>query len=120
MSKIYNNGMVKFGNYTYKLNLEKLKKVCLTASLEGGTKEVEIAQTYEADVINETLNLTHKVEHETKTFGNSQNDMIVYDIVKLMIISLLENNYSEKEFEVGFGTQIAINTLIEWGILEKV
>jgi hypothetical protein len=37
-----------------------------------------------------------------------------------MIISLLENNYSEKEFEVGFGTQIAINTLIEWEILEKV
>ena len=72
------------------------------------------------DEIEDTLNLTHKVEHETKTFGNTQNDMIIYDIVKLLIISLLEKDQSEKEFEITFSTQIAINTLVEWGILEKI
>jgi hypothetical protein len=114
------SGFVSFGDYTYKLNLEKLKKVCLTASSEGGTKEVQIAQTYELDEMEDTLNLTQKIEHETKTFGNSQNDMIIYDIVKLLIISLLEKDNNNKEFEITFGTQIAINTLVEWGILERI
>lgn len=114
------NGIVTFGDYTYKLNLENLKKVCLTASSEGGTKEIQIAQTYELDDINDTLNLTQKIEHETKTLGNTQNDMIIYDIVKLLIISLLEKDQTKKEFELTFGTQIAINTLVEWGILEKI
>ena len=46
-------------------------------------------------------------------------DMIVYDIVKLIIISLLENSNTEVDFQNDFGTVFAINTLLSWGILEE-
>ena len=45
--------------------------------------------------------------------------MIVYDIVKLIIISLLENSNTEVDFQYDFGTVFAINTLLSWGILEE-
>jgi hypothetical protein len=64
--------------------------------------------------------LQTKVEHETKTMGSSQNDMIIYDIVKLLIVSILENNSTEQGFEITFGLQTAINTLLAWGILEEI
>lgn len=110
---------VSFGGRNYAINLMKLKEVCLSSSKEGGTKEIQIAQTYEMDETGE-FELQTKVEHETKTIGNTQNDMIVYDIVKILIISLLENNSTEQEFEATFGVQLAINTLLSWGILEEI
>ena len=114
-----NKKYVSFGKYTYSLNLVKLKEICLSSSSEGGIKEIQIAQTYEANS-NDELELMTKVEHETKTIGNAQNDMIIYDIVKILIISLLENTETEKNMEITFGTQIAINTLLSWGILENI
>lgn len=113
------NEYIKFGDYTYRLNLEKLKEVCLTSSKDGTGREIQIAQTYETDE-NEELNLISKVEHETKTFGNNQNDMIIYDIFKLLLVSLLEDNSTSKEFVPTFSTMLAINTLLSWGILEKI
>ena len=110
---------ITFGGKAYSINLLKLKEVCLTSSNDGGTKEIQIAQTYEIDERGE-LELQTKVEHETKTVGNPQNDMIIYDIVKLLIISLLENNSTIEEFELTFGLQLAINTLLNWGILEEI
>ena len=116
--KMFKNN-IKFGKHTYKINLLKLKEVCLSSSSEGGTREVQIAQTYEMDESGE-FELQTKVEHETKTIGNVQNDMIIYDIVKILIISLLENTNTEKEFEITFGLQLAVNTLLSWGILEEI
>lgn len=117
--EIFKRKKVHFNGYDYYINLEKLKEVCLSSSKDGGTKEIQIAQTYEMDETGE-FGLQTKVEHETKTIGSSQNDMIIYDIVKLLIISLLENDNTEQEFRVTFGLQIAINTLLAWGILEEI
>ena len=66
------------------------------------------------------MNLLSKVEHETKTFGNSQNDMIIYDIFKIMLVSLLEIDNNKTHFVPTFANALVINTLIEWGILEKI
>lgn len=110
---------IKFGRHTYCLNLEKLKEVCLSASKDGGVREIQIAQTYEVDDDNE-LNLLSKVEHETKTIGSAQNDMIVYDIFKLLLIVLLEDSSSQKDFQPAFNTALAINTLLNWGVLEEI
>ena len=110
---------IKFGEYTYRLNLEKLKEVCLSSSKEGGGKEIQIAQTYEVDEHDE-LSLISKVEHETKSFGNNQNDMIIYDIFKLLLVTLLEENNTHREFTPTFNIALAANTLISWGILEKI
>lgn len=110
---------IKFGNYTYRLHLEKLKELCLTASKEGGGKEIQIAQTYEVDE-NDELSLISKVEHETKSIGNNQNDMIIYDIFKLLLVTLLEDDRTTENYKPTFNTTLAINSLLSWGILEKL
>lgn len=110
---------VVFGNYTYRLNFEKLKEVCLTSSKDCTQKEIEITQNYQLDDDDE-LNIVEKTEHEVKMLGNSQNDMIIYDIFKLLLVSLLENDSTINEFKPTFGTSLAINTLIGWGVLEKI
>ncbi len=117
--EIFKKRKVHFGGHEYFINLTKLKEVCLSSSKDGGTREIQIAQTYEMDETGE-FGLQTKVEHETKTIGSTQNDMIIYDIVKLLILSLLENNSTEQEFEMTFGLQIAINTLLAWGVLEEI
>lgn len=109
---------ISFKGHAYVLNLDAIKRICLTASSEGSTKEVEISQVYEPDERGE-LSIASKVEHETKINGNPQNDMIVYDIVKMFILSLLENDKPSDIFEWDLGTTFAINTLLHWGILEE-
>lgn len=113
------NEYVKFGDYTYRLNLEKLKELCFGSSKDGIGKEIEIAQTYELDD-NDELSLVSKVEHETKTVGNNQNDMIIYDIFKMLLVPLIENTSTLKEFKLTFVDALAINTLLGWGVLEKI
>lgn len=120
MKKNFNsNKYFSFLGKKYSLNFNKLKEVCLSSSNDGGNKEFEISQAYETDE-NGELKLSNKVEHETRIIGNQQNDMIVYDIVKLLIISLLENSNTEESFELDFGTCLTINTLIDWGIIYEV
>jgi len=114
---LINNKYFSFCGKKYVLNLMKLKEICLTPPSKDGNNELEISQAYEADD-NGELRLSSKVEHETRTFGTSQNDVIVYDFVKLLIISLLEYNGSEEVSDLG--TMVTINTLIYWGILEII
>lgn len=116
---VFKKKHITINGHNYSLNLAKLKEVCLSSSSEGGTKEIQIAQTYEMDEQGD-FELLSKVEHETKTIGNTQNDMIIYDIVKLLILSLLENDSTMDDLKITFGLQLAINTLVSWGILEEI
>ena len=110
---------IAFKGKKYALNLDKLKEVCLTPSSENGSKEIEITQVYEPDSRGD-LSMSSRVEHETKLNKTLQNDMIVYDIVKLLILALLENNNIEDGFKYDFSTTFAINTLLNWGVLEEI
>jgi hypothetical protein len=112
-------GIISFGGKSYALNLANLKKICLSSMSEEGAKEIEITNAYETSDTGE-LTLSTKVEHEVKSIGNPQNDMIIYDVVKIVILSLLEDNTTEVEQKLTFGTVLAINTLIHWGILEEL
>ena len=113
-----NEKFISFDGKKYAVNLERLKEVSLTSSSENGAREVEITQVYEPDGGGD-YTISSRVEHETKVSKTPQNDMIVYDFVKLLIISLLENEGVEENFQYDFGTVLAINTLISWGILEE-
>ena len=108
-----------FNGKKYAFDFEKLKEVCLTSSKDGVNKEVEISQAYEPNDYGDLV-VSNKVEHETRIFGNQQNDMIIYDIVKVLVISLLENNQDESTFTMDFGTCLTMNTLIHWGILIEI
>lgn len=117
-NKTISKKYISFGGKIYALNLEKLKEVCLTSSQEGGAKEIEITNVYEPNNDGE-YTMSSRVEHETKVTKTLQNDMIIYDIVKLLLISLLENDNVEENFQIDFGTALAVNTLISWGVLEE-
>ena len=110
---------ISFNGKKYAFNLERLKEVSLTPSSENGAREIEITQVYEPDGGGD-YTISSRVEHETKVSKTPQNDMIVYDFVKLLIISLLENEGVEENFQYDFGTALAVNTLISWGILEEI
>lgn len=114
---IKGNKYFTFGGKKYCINLNKLKEICNTSPGETGNNELEISQAYETDD-NGELRLSSKVEHETKTFGNAQQDVIVYDFVKLLILSLLEYEGGEEIDELGM--VVTMNTLIHWGILEVI
>ena len=110
---------IKFAGKIYAINLEKFKEVCTPPASDLGTREYEITQVSEADDRGEFA-LQSKVEHETKGAGNPQNDMIVYDVVKMLIVSLLENDKTQHDFDYDFGTALAINTLLSWGVIEEL
>jgi hypothetical protein len=119
MKENINPGVINFGDYTYRINLDKLKEICLTSSNMGGAKEMQIAQTYEMNDDDE-LTLLSRVEHETRSSNNPQNDMIVYDIVKILLTVLLEDNSTLDNITPTFNRAITINTLLSWGVLEKI
>lgn len=118
-SKRRNEKYITFKGKRYALNLDAFKAVCTPTTKELRTSEYEISQVYESDE-NGELNMSSKVEHETKGNGNPQNDMIVYDVVKMLLVSLLENDKTEDNFEYDFGTTFALNTLISWGVITEV
>ena len=110
---------IAFKGKKYAMNLDMFKSVCMPSSNDFGAREYEISQVYDRDDAGE-LSISSKVEHETKSNGNPQTDVVLYDVVKIMILSLLENDKTEKEFDYDFGTVFAINTLLAWGILYEI
>lgn len=102
----------------YAFNLDKVREVCLTNSEAGGTIQQEISQAYDRQDDGD-YTISSKVEHETKVIGNAQNDMIIYDVVKLFIVTLLENS-STSDDDIDLGTALALNTMIDWGLLYEV
>jgi hypothetical protein len=109
---------LSFRGKKYAFNLEALKRVCLTPSSEHSGREIEITNVYEPTPDGDYV-ISSKVEHETKVNKTPQNDMIVYDFVKMFILTLLEVNSNEMEYQDTLSTVLAINTLISWGILEE-
>ena len=110
---------ITFKGRKFVIDLDAFKSVCTPSTKDLGTREYEISQVYERADDGE-LDISSKVEHETKSNGNPQNDMIVYDVVKMLLVSLLENDKTEAEFEYDFGTVFALNTLISWGVVIEV
>lgn len=102
---------------SYAFDLKAIEKFCLKSS---GEKDVEneITETYERD--DDGLSISGKIVREIKTNGNPQNDMIIYDIIKLFIIRLLDNASTMGELQVDFSTSLALNTLIKWKLLVEV
>lgn len=110
---------IKFKGKKFAIDLDAFKAVCTPETQDLGTREYEISQVYERSD-NGEIDLASKVEHEIKGSGNPQNDMIVYDVVKMLIVSLLENDKTEEEFDYDFGTVFALNTLISWGVIKEI
>lgn len=109
---------VEFNGKIYAFDLDAIKRVCLISADQNG-KETEVTEAYEPDDEN-NLTLSSKIVRDIKSTGNPQNDMIIYDVVKLFIIRLIDNTSIERGFEMDFSTALAINTLLKWGMLIEI
>ena len=127
-----NNYIITYQNKCYAFDIDALKKICLISDTQKG-KETEITETYTKN-IDGVLEISSKGTKEVKGMGNPQNDMIIYDIVKLLITALLTNNSSisplslltdeedvmEEDITMDFATALAFNTCFKCGILVEV
>ena len=107
------------GKY-YRLNIERINKFCFISSSKTGT-EGEITEAYETDESGE-FRLTSKINREITTAGNSQDDMIVYDFIKMLVNRLLEDDAKviTLETDTDFGFSLAFNTLLSEGMIEEI
>ena len=113
---------IKFGGTVYAFDLDTIKEACLVSGDQNGN-ETEVTEAYEMDEEEKKLSLSSKIVRDIKSTGNPQNDMIIYDLVKLFIIRLLDNSSFEtdvKENGMDFSTALAINTLLRWGMLVEI
>ncbi len=110
----------------YAFDLEKIKKFCLLSDAQRNT-ETEIIENY---VMNDDSPvLDSKTTRDVKSTGNPQNDTIVYDLVKLFIGTILNNdiplflegtNDRDSNVELDFASGLAMNTMLEMGFLYEI
>lgn len=103
----------------YAFDMNKIKDICVESSNDEDA-ENEITTTFEKDD-NGNLEISGKLIREIKSGSNAQNGMIIYDVIKLFIIRLMDNSeIMEEDSEVDFSTSLALNTLINCGILIEI
>ena len=115
-----NNYTLTFNGKHYRFNLDKINQYCLVSGNKAGN-ESEITEAYETDE-NGEFHLTSKINREITTPGNSQDDMIMYDFIKTMVVRLVESQMPvyANETQTDFGLAIAFNTMIFYGMIEEV
>ena len=118
------NSLLIIGDKKYAFDLTKIKDFCLTSDKEKGG-EVEIMEVHEPDDRG-NLALSSKTVHEVKSTGNPQNDTIMYDLIKVFVVTLLNceidvNNPGNTVIaNMDFSTRLAFNTMIEMGFLYEI
>lgn len=113
------NSVVVFNGRKYAFNLEKIKDFCLVSDKERGG-QVEVMEVQEPND-NGMLGIVSKTTHEVKGTGNPQNDSITYDLMKLFIVTLLDNEMKgTTETEMTFPIRLSFNTLLENGFLYEI
>lgn len=114
---------LKIKGFCYAFDLEKIKELCFVSS-KNKSVETEITVGYSSEDSN-ALEPTSKIERELKTEGNYQADAIVWEALKMLIERILDNTgvdskNDELDFELDFGTMVAVNTLLRSGVLVDV
>ena len=116
---IADNYYVTIYGKKYAFDMNKIKDICVESSSDEDA-ENEITTTFEKDD-NGNLEISGKLIREIKSGSNAQNGMIIYDVIKLFIIRLMDNSeVMTDQVQVDFSTSLALNTLINCGILIEI
>lgn len=99
------------GEKKYAFDLLKIKEVCYN----GTESDREITEGYENSNDGKGLTMVNKIIREYKSNNNDQNSMIIYDVVKLLILKLLDGE--DLEIESNIGLNFALNTCLREGII---
>lgn len=108
-----------FNNRFYYIDVEKIIEFCLKSENKN-VRDSEITEGYEklTDESN-VLTLTSRVIRENTGTSNPQNDMITYDIFKMLLAVILgQEATSNPILNVSF--VFAFNTLVNMGLIKEV
>ena len=110
---------ISYNNRTYYIDVEKIIEFCLKSENKN-VRDSEITEGYEKlTEESNVLTLTSRVIRENTGTSNPQNDMITYDIFKMLLSVLLgQEATSNPEFNVSYA--IAFNTMMEMGLLIEI
>lgn len=98
-----------YNGVSYAINLNKILEFYSNTE-SNKSKESEIVDTYEIDSTN-TARLIGKQIREAKSNQPAQNETIKYDLIKMFLTVLLDND--NRTIDVDLGTNLAFNTLLE-------
>lgn len=98
-----------YNGISYAINLNKILKF-YSDTESNKNKETEIVDTYEIDSTN-VARLIGKQIREAKSNQPAQNETIKYDLIKMFLTVLLDND--NRTTDVDLGTNLAFNTLLE-------
>ena len=108
----------EYNGETYVFDLDAIfDYVCISS--EKDIIEKEITDQYEL-VDNKTPKQVAKLVKEVKTPMSADLDNIRYDLVKTLIILLLNTDESIGEEPITYGGKMALYTLISKGLIKKV
>lgn len=113
--------MITYNDKSYAFKLEKILNFYANGE-NGKNKETEIIDIYEMDADN-SPKIVSKQTREVKSNSPTQNENIRYDLIKMFISVLLENNTDVKnddEITFDIGTSLAFNTLLDNGYLYEI
>lgn len=112
-------------NRKWVFDMEKLEEICFKTKTEIGQATTEITEAYEKSGFGENLSPATKAIREIKTTGNTQNDTMRYDLMKMFLGVLLgKDGYMfgnlDEELKYSLALNISFNTLKKYGILKEV
>ena len=111
-----NKNYIVYGNKTYYFDVNKIIEFSLKSE-EKNIRDSEITEGYEKlDEESNVLTLTSRVIRENTGTSNPQNDMITYDIFKMMLSVLLGQDSESSPFQ-NISFALAFNTMLEMGFL---
>jgi hypothetical protein len=81
-------------------------------------REKEITESYTLNESNQ-MELSGRISRETKAYGIPQNKILSYDIIKMFLERIINDDTTEQDFLTS-GLCFAINSLISVGIIVEV
>lgn len=110
---------VNFEGRCYAVDFDRMVEVCTIDTQKPRRDEVEISNVYDRDDDDE-LKVSQKIEREMMRSATSQNEIMLFDIVKLMMMSLIGDEFPEEAFAWTFGTALSFNTLLNLGVIYEL
>lgn len=113
------NRYFSYNGRTFYIDIDKIIEFCLKSENKN-VRDSEITEGYEklTDESN-VLTLTSRVIRENTGTSNPQNDMITYDIFK-MILAVILGQEATSNPELNVSYIIAFNTLMQMGMIVEI
>lgn len=102
----------------YRVNIEKIIDFCTSKTQD--TKEQEITEAYQLSETDGELELSSKINRELKSVGGSQENVMAYEIIKMLLGRCIDDAYSKDGVSDGVSLPLTFNTLIAYDMITEI